>query len=188
MKEEIERYCIEELKRMNDAHRRTANILFDLAKRATQPLLADTLREQVAANTWCIEQLESIFEILGIDGEEMPNAEVAVMVLEAGNEQDERDPAVRDLMIVQSALRLEFYALANYAGLASWFQQLGHHAVGTTIDAMVARIRMAEQHLEALQPSLTGLFPETGPHAYRTPAVARPRERAPRSDLDGYER
>lgn len=187
MRDNVERYCIRELHRMYDAHRRMADILYDLADQANQGLLATTLREQVAANTWCLERLEQVFDHLEIEVEESPNAEVAVMVLEAESSEDEPDPAVRDMMIAQSAIRLEHYAIANYAGLASWFQQLGHHEVGRAIDAMLARLRMAEEHLEALQPTLSDLF-EDEPRDYRTPHVARPREREPRSDLDSFER
>ncbi len=186
MRQDIERYCVGELQRMADAHRRTAIALFDLAARATQPLLAATLREQVAVNTWSLEQLERAFAALGQPLTEQPNAEVAVMVLEATSEEDETDPAVRDMMIAQAAIRLEHYALANYAGLMRWMHQLGHHETATRIDEVMKRIRMAELHLEALQPSLSGLFVDP-PRRYETPAVARPRDRQPRSDLDGYE-
>jgi len=187
MKDDIERYCIAELARMHDAHRRSATLLFDLSERATQPLLADTLRELVAANTWCLEQGEKAFAMLGREIPDAPNAEVAVIALEAQNEEEEIDPGVRDLMIAQAALRLGHYALASYTGLASWFRQLGHYDVGKLVDGMAGRIHGAIAHVEALQPSLSGLFVDE-PHSYRTPGVARPREREPRSDLDGFGR
>jgi len=187
MQKSIERYCVGELFRMYDGHRRTANILYDLAKRAEQPLLATTLREQVAANTWCLEQLELAFEMLRTELEEIPNAEVAVMVLEAGTEEDEPDAAVRDMMIAQSAIRLEHYALGNYTGLASWFRQLGKYGVGSVLDGIVKRLSMAEIHLEALQPSLSALFHDPE-HDYRPPHTPRPREREVKSDLSGYDR
>lgn len=187
MKDDIERYCIGELARMYDAHRRSANLLFDLANRTTLPLLADILRELVAANTWCLEKAEEAFQSIGKEIEEMPNAEVAVIALEAQNEEEEVDDAVRDLMIAQAALRLGHYVLANYTGLASWFRQVGQYGVGTAVDAMASRIQSAVAHLETLQPSLSGLFLDE-PHSYHTPGIARPREREPRSDLDGFDR
>jgi len=185
MQQDIERYCVGELFRMYDAHRRTADILFDLAARTRQPLLATTLREQVAANTWCMEQLELCFEMLQTEPEEIPNAEVAVMVLEAGGEEDEVDEAVRDMMIAQSAIRLEHYALGNYTGLASWFRQLGKYGVGSVLDGIVKRLHMAEAHLEALQPSLSDLFQDPE-QKYRPRQTPRPQERTVRSDLEGF--
>lgn len=186
--DEIVRYCTHELYRLHDAHRRTALILYELADSAHQSLLATTLREQVAVNTWCMEKLEQAFGHLGVELVEIPNSEVAVMVLEASAEEEAPTDAVRDMMIAQSAIRLEHYSLANYTGLTSWFRQVGRHDVATLIDLIIHRLTLAEHHLEALRPGLTDLHTGEGRRNYRTPAVARPRQREPGSDLDGYER
>lgn len=183
MRQAIEDYCVRELLRMHDGHTRTIEALRSALPRVTQPLLRESLREQIEANAWLRDQLAVALEILGHDVQGLRNAEVAAILDELG--RPEADAGVQDMRIAHAAARLEHYAIGAYAALGGWLRQLGQHQVGTILERMGERLQVAQRHLDALQPMLTDLFHDP-PHTWRPRHSPRLGEREVRSDLDPW--
>lgn len=161
-------YCLSEIDRLAAANQLFESTLSTMLGVATAPLLKEMLGEQLAVNTRIGLALHKAHEALKHDLSPRSDAGASGIAAEARIACGLEDPAVRDIAIAQSAVRMDHWEIASYTGVSSFLRQVFQDEAADLMDEVVALLGVADSHIEALRPSLTDLSHDEERHGHET--------------------
>jgi ferritin-like metal-binding protein YciE len=152
--ERLEAWCMDEIRRLEDARAHLAWLLEEMEEAATLPLLRDTLQEQRGTIAAQRERFTRLYAALGLEPGGLENPIALAMAHVARESVRSLDGAQRDVVIAQHAVRFETWELGVWAGLYRVLRQVGRHQAADEVEALVGDLRSAERHLEAVHPDV----------------------------------
>jgi len=126
----LEGLFISQLKDMYNAEHQIARTLPKMADAASSPRLRDAFLEHLDQTHWQLEQLEKVFDQLGLQPKGK-KCEAMAGIIEEGSEfvDEDGDPDVKDAALICAAQKVEHYEMATYGCLCTWADLLGHQRV-----------------------------------------------------------
>ena len=118
---------VDELKDLYNAENQLLKALPKMAKAATAPELSEAFTNHLAETEKQVEQLESVFEQLGMKPVGK-TCKAMKGLIEEGKEviEDDMEDDVRDAALIAAAQRVEHYEMAGYGCVRTYATLLGY--------------------------------------------------------------
>jgi len=127
---------------------RISNALPKMARAATCPKLKEALETHLEETLGQIENLEKVFEIVGMKAKGK-KCEATVGLLEEGDEiakEFKGSPAI-NAALISAGQKVEHYEIASYGCLREWAEMLGHADAVSLLDENLQQEKAADQTL-----------------------------------------
>jgi len=133
------------------AERQILKTLPKMARKAGSDDLRKAFEEHRDETETHIENLEKVFENLGMSGRGV-TCEAMNGILEEGKEimSEAEDPDTRDAGMIAAAQAVEHYEITRYGTLVSWAKQLGRTEDAKLLEANLAQEKAADKKLTGL--------------------------------------
>ncbi len=135
MLDSLEGLFINGLKDVYNAEHQVIKALPKLSKEANSEELRDAFEEHLDQSHWQVEQLEEIFDMLGLQAKGK-KCEAMQGIIEEGQDiiDEDGDPDVKDAALIGAAQKVEHYEMAAYGTLRTWALMLGHEQVAEILE------------------------------------------------------
>ncbi|HYB95817.1 MAG TPA: ferritin-like domain-containing protein [Vicinamibacterales bacterium] len=143
---------VTELRDLYDAEKRLTKAIPRMAKKAANPALRTALNDHLKETNGQVRRLEQAFRHLG----EKPRGKACAGmrgIVEEGDEhvgEDYDSEALRDAVIIGSAMRVEHYEMAAYMGAIEHARTLGHREVRNLLEETLAEEQAADKKLRTI--------------------------------------
>jgi ferritin-like metal-binding protein YciE len=125
-----------------------------MAKKADSEQLRAAFNEHLAETEGHVDNLEAVFESLGLKARGVTCESILGIIEEAKEMMDEAEDAdTRDAAMIASAQAVEHYEINRYGTLVSWAETLGHADVIPLLRANLEQEYAADRKLTALAES-----------------------------------
>ena len=122
-----------------------------MAKKADSELLRAAFNEHLAETERHIDNLETVFEQLGLKARGVTCESILGIIEEAKEMMEEAEDAdTRDAAMIASAQAVEHYEINRYGTLVSWAETLGHTNVIPLLRANLEQEYAADRKLTEL--------------------------------------
>jgi ferritin-like metal-binding protein YciE len=161
-----------ELALLYDAEHKILKALLRMASKCANPELVEVLQEYQSISQRKVERLESVFKAVGRQPSRVPCAGINGLITEFTDFLDS-DPApdILDVYAVESARRVERYAICAYQALITLSVAQRLDAVTETLAASLADHNFAGDGFKALSINLTEKLMDDAPEKEK-PAVS----------------
>jgi len=134
----LEGLFINQLKDIYSAEHQLVKVLPGIADDANSKRLQGVIAEHLDQTHWQIEQLNWVFDHLGITPRGK-RCEAMAGIIEEGRDilEDEGDPGVKDAAIVAITQKVKHYEMATYGCLCTWATLLGHERVARVLEEIL---------------------------------------------------
>jgi ferritin-like metal-binding protein YciE len=131
----LEGLFIHQLKDIYNAEHQIAKVLPRMADVANSERLRDIILEHLDQTHWQIEQLDRVFDHLGLTPRGI-RCEAMTGIIEEGREfiEDSGDAGVKDAALIAIAQKIKHYEMATYGCLCTWATLLGHERVSDVLE------------------------------------------------------
>ena len=151
----LEKLLIEELRDIFSAENQILKALPKLARAASSPQLKEAFQEHLAETVGQVERLEAIAEKMKI---KLSGKLCKAMrgLLEEGKEAIDEDcetDALKDMLLISAAQRVEHYEMAAYGNARAIAEQLGMDQVVKSLQATLNEEGAADKKLTAISSS-----------------------------------
>jgi ferritin-like metal-binding protein YciE len=125
-----------------------------MATKADSEQLRAAFNEQLAETEGHVDNLEAVFESLGLKARGVTCESILGIIEEAKEMMEEAEDAdTRDAAMIASAQAVEHYEINRYGTLVSWAETLGHVDVIPLLRANLEQEYAADRKLTALAES-----------------------------------
>jgi ferritin-like metal-binding protein YciE len=150
--ESLTEVLVTELRDLYDAEKRLTKAIPRMAKKSTNGALRKALTDHLKETNRQVRRLEQAFRQLG----ERPRGKACAGmrgIIEEGDEhagEQYQTEALRDAVIIGSAMRVEHYEMAAYMGAIEHARILGQSTVKDLLEATLAEEEAADKKLQAI--------------------------------------
>ena len=154
--ESLTEVLVNELRDLYDAEKRLTKAIPRMAKKATNGALKTALTDHLKETNGQVRRLEQAFRQLG----EKPRGKACAGmrgIIEEGDEhtgEDYETEALKDAVIIGSAMRVEHYEMAAYMGAIEHARILGQSTVKDLLEETLAEEQAADKKLQAIGQSV----------------------------------
>ncbi len=139
---------MDEIMDLYSAEKQLTKALPKMAKKASDPKLKQAFESHLKETEEQISRLEQAFEAL----DRKPRAkkcEAMAGLLKEGSEvmEEAETDAVRDVMMIAAAQKVEHYEIASYGTVLEWAKQMGHDQVVKILGKTFEEEKAADQKL-----------------------------------------
>lgn len=147
----LEEAFIHGLSDIYNAEKQLTKALPKMAKAATNPMLVAGFEKHLEETEGQIERIDQIVELLEIKLHRIKCAAMEGLV-EEGNEtiKEIEKGAVRDVMLIVAAQKVEHYEIATYGGLVELAKQLGYKDAAKLLAATLEEEKATDMKLNEI--------------------------------------
>jgi len=133
------------------AEKQVLKTLPKMARKSDSPKLKEAFEHHRDETEGQIENLEKVFEILGLKARGV-TCEAIDGILEEGKEimEEATDPDARDAGMIAAAQAVEHYEITRYGTLVAWAKRLGHTKAVPLLQANLDQEYAADRKLSDL--------------------------------------
>jgi ferritin-like metal-binding protein YciE/sporulation protein YlmC with PRC-barrel domain len=152
---DVRELFVHELGDIYDAEHRFLEGQREMAEEATDPDLAQAIRQHIEQTEQHIRNLEGVYDRLGQEPERANSGVAQELVNKAQEDlQEAQSEAIRDCAINAAIMRVEYFEVGSYRGMLNEATQLGHQEVVSLLEENLRQEEETAQLAERSAPEL----------------------------------